>query len=134
MPDKLVRTLLSADALINLVLGILLIISPVTLFEIFGIPIPVEPFYARILGAVLLGIGLALALERYKSRYGFSGLGLGGAILINFCGAAALAILLVFNGLDIPLRGRIFLWSIALVILAISLFELFVVYKQANQT
>ncbi len=77
------KHLLTIDACINLVLGLLLMLTPLGITDLLGVPTPITPFYALILGAVLIGIGLALIIERYKDRLGVTGLGLGGANCIN---------------------------------------------------
>ena len=89
-----------------------------------GMP-PVETsFYVVILGAVILGIGLALLLELVGARAGLRGLGLGGAILINLCGGGALLGLLTLTELPIPPRGSVILWSVAVIVLAIGICEI----------
>jgi hypothetical protein len=50
-------------------------------------------------------------------------LGVGGAIAINLCGGLCLAGWLVFGGLEIPLRGQLFLWGLAVVLVGISAIE-----------
>lgn len=75
-------------------------------------------------GAVLLGIGIALLAEIPGSSGRFRGLGLGGAIIINLCGAAALIFWLVFGALDIPLRGQIVLWVVGVLVFGIGLAEI----------
>jgi hypothetical protein len=87
-----------------------------------GIPDAKPAFYAGILGAVLFGIGLALLLEAHGT-VGGRGLGLGGAILINSCGAIVLAGWLLLGNLALPLRGVIFLWGLVVVLGAISALE-----------
>ena len=81
-------------------------------------------FYPLILGGVLFGIGLALLIEAFGGRRGFRGLGMNGAIVINVSGAGVLAVYLASSSLAIPLRGQILLWSIAILVLAISVIEL----------
>ena len=134
MPDNREKFLLTADAVFNLALGIFLLIFPKTILNYLGIPITFESFYARILGAVLLGIGFALLLERCRDRFGYPGLGIGGAILINICGAGALAVLLLFSRLDIPLRGQIILWFIALIVMFLSVIEMLTLKNRTKET
>ncbi len=122
-------SLLMVDAIINLVLGIGLICFPTTLIHFIGIPIADSAFYPSILGAVLFGIGIALLVERFQTRTGISGLGLGGAICINVCGAGVLVIWLLQGGLELPLHGFIVLWAVALAVFGISILEL-IYYKQ----
>lgn len=115
--------LLKVDAAINLILGILLMAFPERLVKALGIPMEVPAFYATILGAVLFGIGLALLIECYWKTGRFSGLGLGGAIAINLCGGGALAIWLLSETLSLPLRGKMVLWLLVLVLIGLSLLE-----------
>ena len=125
-----IKILLIIDALINLGLGILLLVFPPAVVEALGAPIPENNFYANILGAVLFGIGVALLLECSRDKSGIAGLGVGGAISINICGAGVLALWLLFGGLEIPTRGAVFLWSLAILVFGISLIELFAMLKR----
>jgi NO-binding membrane sensor protein with MHYT domain len=117
-------SLLTLDAAINLILGILLALFPRTLAAFLGIPMPENAFYASILGAVLVGIGVALLVERYRGMLRVAGLGVAGAMIINLFGASALVAWLVSGPLDISLRGRLILWGIALLVLATAALEL----------
>ena len=116
-------TILKADAAINLILGVLLMAFPAKLVKALGIPMADPSFYATVLGGVLFGIGLALLLECYRKSNRFAGLGLGGAIAINLCGGLVLAAWLLSSKLSLPLRGQIFLWSLVLILVGISLLE-----------
>jgi hypothetical protein len=116
-------SLLKADAAINLILGILLMAFPAKMINALGVPMADPSFYATILGGVLFGIGLALLLECYRKSDRFVGLGLGGAIAINLCGGLVLAVWLLSNKLSLPLRGQIFLWSLVLLLVGISVLE-----------
>jgi hypothetical protein len=109
------RALILTDAVINLVLGLLLLVFPESLVQILGIPPAESAFYPSILGAVLFGIGLALLLNWVRRDAG--GLGLGGAIAINLCAGIVLAFWLVAGNLDMPLRGSLFLWAIVVLLL-----------------
>jgi hypothetical protein len=112
--------LLLVDSLINVVLGVLLIPFPTRLVELLGVPKSDTSFYASILGAVLLGIGIALFLEWRRKSQSFIGLGLGGAIAINLCGGIVLAGWLLFADLDIETQGSIFLWALVIILIVIS--------------
>ena len=116
--------LLLVDALINLILGILLATFPRSVVDLLGVPHSDARFYPSILGAVLIGIGVALVIEYFRKPNGPAGLGLHGAIAINLCGAFLLAGWLLGGNLDIPLRGQVFLWTITAILIVISLFEL----------
>ena len=115
------QPLLLADALINLLLGALLLFYPQWLVEALGMPVVATTFFPNVLGGVLFGIGLAL-LVAYRG--GAQGLGLDGAIAINLCGAGVVVGWLVVAPHAIPPRGKITLWIIALVVIGIGLIEL----------
>lgn len=118
------QRLLVIDAVVNLALGVLLLLFPAGIVDLLGLPLTDTNFYASILGAVLLGIGIALLIERYGEPVGLRGLGLEGAIAINFCGAGVLLLWLLLVPFDIALRGKIILWCIAVGVIAIGLIEL----------
>ena len=115
------RPLLLADALVNLLLGALLLFYPQWLVEALGMPVVANTFFPNVLGGVLFGIGLALLLAY---RGGAQGLGLDGAIAINLCGAGVVVGWLVIAPHAIPPRGKITLWIIAVVVIGIGLVEL----------
>jgi hypothetical protein len=118
------KALLLIDGVVNLILGLLLILYPVGIMELLGLP-PTETYlYAIILGAVLFGIGIALMIELYGIPRKVRGLGVGGAIAINLCGAGTLVIWLVISPFSLPIRGRIILWSVAILVLAIAFAEI----------
>ena len=119
------KAVLLVDAAINLFLGLLLLIFSETLVEFLGVPATEQSFYPNILGGVLFGIGVALLIECFRSPNGLVGLGLGGAIAINLCGGLVLVFWLITGNLSIPIRGQIFLWTLAVILVAISSIELF---------
>jgi hypothetical protein len=121
---KTFNLILFIDAIINLLLGILLLPASPKVADFLGVP-AVEPgFYPSILGAVLFGIGIALLIETFKGNHRFSGLGLYGAIAINLCGGFVLAYWLIFIELHLPLRGLIFLWTLVSLLILISIVEI----------
>jgi hypothetical protein len=119
------KAVLLVDAAINLFLGLLLLIFSETLVEFLGVPATEQSFYPNILGGVLFGVGVALLIECFRSPNGLVGLGLGGAIAINLCGGLVLVFWLITGNLSIPIRGQIFLWTLAVILVAISSIELF---------
>jgi hypothetical protein len=122
------------DAFINLVLGILLLAFSPGLVSILGVPPSDNYFYPNILGAVLSGIGIALIIEAYRKHDGrHAGLGLVGAITINICGGLVLLLWLLFGGLDLPLKGLIFLWILDILLLVVSILELFIDLRGKKQ-
>ena len=115
--------LLLVDAGINLLLGGFLILFTPGIVHALGIPGASHRFYPNILGGVLFGIGVALLLEYFRRTQGPIGLGLGGAIVINLCGGAVLLAWLLFGAMNLPLRGRILLWGLAVLLIVISSME-----------
>jgi len=125
--------LLGIDAVINLILGILLLLTipyPDTITKFLGLPLIDDPFYPSIFGGVLIGIGLALLIEAFRvNNTGFSGLGLGGAVAINLSGGLILLTWLIFGELMLPQRGYIFLWLLTIILVGISIIETFLAWK-----
>ena len=124
MMEMKYKALLAIDAFVNLLLGALLLSSPANVLESLGLPQTNTYFYATILGGVIFGIGLALCIELRGVSQGLRGLGLGGAIIINVCGAGVLMIWLLLGRLDLPLRGEVVLWVTAVVVLGIGIAEI----------
>lgn len=116
--------LLLIDGIINLILGILLLLFPIGISDVLGVPESNMNFYPSILGAVIFGIGLALLIERYGFKHQIRGLGLAGAIAINICGALTLLIWLIIVPFNIPLRGYIILWAISIIVLLVGIVEI----------
>ena len=126
---KKFNVILFIDAVINLILGFLLLSTSSLIANFIGVP-PIEPsFYPSILGAVLFGIGIALLIETFKRNQNISGLGLYGAIAINLCGGFVLSFWLMFGELHLPLRGLIFLWILVFLLIIISGIEYFIEKK-----
>jgi hypothetical protein len=117
--------LLIVDAFINYALGILCILYPYVA-ETVGVPFVENSFYPNILGAVLFGIGIALTIEYFRKQLGWAGLGLGGAVAVNLTGGTVLIFWLILGNLTIPLRGQVFLWMLAIILVLISSIELVV--------
>jgi hypothetical protein len=104
----------------------LLLLFPFGAASRLGVPASITHFYPTILGAVIFGIGLALLIEVGGQPYGIRGLGIAGAIAINFCGAGTLILWLLFAPLGLPLRGYIVLWTIVLLVLIFGIVELLI--------
>jgi len=128
--------ILTIDAIINFVLGFLLLLTvpyPDKISLFLGVPKIEHAFYTSLFGSILFGIGIALLIEGSRKKPNrLVGLGLGGAIAINLCGGIVLMGWMLFGDLSLPLRGQIFLWMIAVVLIGISFFELVVHSKSAS--
>ncbi len=110
--------LLLLDGVANVLLGAMLLTVPMRLATLLGFPNMTGGFFASLLGAVLIGIGAALLLERYQGRG--DGLGLTGALIINLCFGLALIGWLLVGGLQLPPRGMLLLWAVALVLILLG--------------
>ena len=120
------RYILFIDALINFILGILLLFYSPALDEVLGMPHAARGFYANILGGIFIGITAALLVEMFRKKPDrFIGLGLLGALCINICGGLVLTAWLMLGDLALPLRGFIILWSLAGALVVVSSLELY---------
>jgi hypothetical protein len=126
------KVVLLVDSIINLFLGAVLLAYSEPVIQFFGLPETYDFFYPNILGAILVGIGIALFLE-YRREGAFIGLGLGGAISINMMGGIVLFAWLVFGNLNLALHGKIILWVLDLILLGISTIELIVYLKRERK-
>ena len=119
------RVILIVDAVINFVLGLLLLLFSPAIVSFLGVPPSSTSFYPNILGAILIGITIALIISatETKSRR-TTGLGLIGAISINLCGGTTLALWLIFGRLHLPMKGYAFLWVLVVILVVVSLVEL----------
>lgn len=124
--------ILLVDAVINFILGFLLLTFPLRVVQFLGMPEAQSKFYPSIFGAVLIGIAFALCIEYFRKPSGIVGLGLGGAVSINLCAGLVLGTWLLSGQLDIPSRGRVILWALVAVLLVISSIELVVHRKRGN--
>jgi hypothetical protein len=118
------HTLLILDGIINLGLGALLLLAPFGMASFLGVPEPASYLYPCVLGGVLFGIGISLIIEARAESNSVRGLGIGGAIVINFCGAGTLLGWLLMSPHDLPIRGQILLWSISGVVILVGVVEL----------
>lgn len=115
---------LIADALLKLSAGVALVLSYGRLLKALGLPSGEPRFYARLLGSLLIGIGLALMIEALPT--GWRGLGAGGAAAVNFVAAAMLVLLLIGRPGGTNPMGRRLLWIMAASTLAFGVLDSFI--------
>jgi hypothetical protein len=125
--------LLIIDAIVNLVLGFFLVFFPLNVVDLLGLPVEIPPFYGIILGAVLIGIGIALLMELSPGAEKEGWLGLGGAMIINLFAALALVSLLIGGRIYLPLRGYVIILTLLLFLLLLSVVEWWVRRSSRNQ-
>ena len=128
------KMILFVDAIINFVLGVLLLIFSPAMASWLGVPLSSTSFYPNILGAIFIGITIALLIDvKGKKDNGNMGLGLLGAISINLCGGTMLALWLILGDLELPVRGFIILWTIVIILIIVSVTELIhIVHSEKN--
>ena len=115
--------LLELDGIGNVLLGLPLLLFPGPVSSFLGLTPVDATFYPAILGAVFVGIGVALLVERFRPSLG--GLGLGGAMSINLTFGVVLAGWLVLADVELPVRGLVVPSSLAVILVGISLAEAF---------
>ncbi len=126
------KELLAIDGVVNLLLGALLMWYPASLAEALGLSANGRQFFASILGGVLVGVGVALLIERYRPPLRVVGLGLGGAIAINLCGGGVLALWLLVGSLTLTALGQLALWALVALLIGLSSFELYTHLHRAS--
>jgi len=128
------RAFLIVDAVIDGLLGVALLLFSPEVWEFTGIPGAYSPFYPNLLGAVLLGITIALILEvRRKETQSSPGLGFSGSLAINFSAGVILSLWLIFGRLAIPLKGIIVLGVLSFFLVIFSSVEWYIYYKRRHR-
>lgn len=112
--------LLWIEACLKLGSGVALVATPRTLARLFGLPSANQPFWPRLLGALLMGLGVASLLEVRMQ----GGLGLAGSIAVNLAGAAMIGALLFLGRAGRTMRGRLLLWLAVAALVILSLVEI----------
>jgi hypothetical protein len=102
---------LRLDAVSNASLAVFLLAATWdALYDFFGLPVPEPPFYAQILGGVLVAFAIlewALADTPVQSIVTFA------AAVGSALAAVILAVWLLASGTDLDTHGLVALWSVA---------------------
>lgn len=114
--------LLEIDGYGNVLLGLPLVLFPGGVSRFLGIAAESSTVYPLVAGALLIGIGIALLVERYKPAW--KGLGLGGAIAINLTFGVALAVWLLADNECLSARGVMVLWILVAILVGIGCVEI----------
>ncbi|HEU0157691.1 MAG TPA: hypothetical protein VFR00_00185 [Hyphomicrobiaceae bacterium] len=117
----MVEQLLWVEMLCKLAAGCALLMAPTTTAAVMGWPRPGAAFWPRLLGALLIGIGLASALDARAA--GGRGLGLGGSVSINLAVATFLLVSVMLRP-PAARRGRLLSWLIVGCLFLLSLIEI----------
>lgn len=103
-------------------IGLVLLLFPKLSAKALGLPLVAQSFWPRMLAGALLGIAAAIVLGAWLGRPG--GLGLAGAVAVNFAAAVVLAIELTLGRDGMARRGRVLAWIAALALAGLGLVEL----------
>ena len=112
--------LLWIEACLKLGTGFALVVVPRTLARLLGLPSADQGFWPRLLGALLIGLGIASLLEVRMQ----GGLGLAGSVAVNLAGSAMIAALLILGRAGKTMRGRFLLWLAAAALVILGLVEI----------
>lgn len=114
--------LLWFETLLKLTTGGLLLLAPLTVIRVLGLPPTATGFWPRIAGILLIGIGAAAFIE--GAWPGSRGLGLAGLVLINLLGALVVALTALFGGGVRTRRGTAVLWTSVGLLILLALVEI----------
>jgi hypothetical protein len=119
-----VNQLLWLETLLKIGSGLALVLAPVTLIRMLGLPSPGPgaALWPRLLGATLIGCGAAAYIE--GAWTGSRGLGLAGLVLINFITSGTLAAAMMLGGGAPTRRGTFVLWAIVVFLFVLARVEM----------
>ena len=117
----MVEQLLWVEMLCKLAAGLVLLIAPTTTAAVLGLPRPGSGFWPRLLGATLVGQGIASALQAGVATA--RGLALGGSVAINLAAAGFLLAAVILTPPPAR-RGRLLIWLILAGLFLFSLIEI----------
>ena len=115
------QQLLWLETLLKLSAGLPLAIFPIVTARLMGFARPESGFWPRVCGVLLIGIAAALFLEGTSAGHG---LGLAGVVVVNLCGVALLATMLVLEGGPASARGRTSVWLTVCILVTLSVIEI----------
>lgn len=118
----MVHQLLWIELLLKLAAGLALLLAPALTAGVLGWPRPGVGFWPRLLGAVLIGMAAASALQGFLLPG--RGLALGGSAAVNLATAAFLLTLLLLGPPPPSRRGRLALWLLLGLLVLLSLVEI----------
>lgn len=114
--------LLWLETLLKIGSGLALVLAPVTLIRILGLPPAGAGLWPRLLGALLIGCGAAAYIE--GAWTGSRGLGLAGLVIINFISSGTLAAAAMLGGGAATRRGSFALWALVVFLFVLALVEI----------
>ena len=119
------QQLLTVEILLKLAGGLALVLAPLSTIKLLGLPRTDSGFWPRLLGAVLIGMAMALYLEGRGP--GSQGLGLSGCVIVNFSAVSILGGSLALEAGPSSARGRVAVWALVVLLVCLSLLEIAVI-------
>lgn len=117
--------LLKIQLAVVAILVVLLLAIPLITIRVLGLPPAATGFWPRLVGGLLLALGIAAIVTDQGWTKAGTGLGIGAFIAIDLTAAFVLASLLVTGAGQVPTRrGRLTLWLLALVLAALGFAEI----------
>ncbi|MEZ5907679.1 MAG: hypothetical protein R3D31_02640 [Hyphomicrobiaceae bacterium] len=118
------QQILWIETLLKLGAGLPLLLAPTGLLRALGLPPAASAFWPRLLAVTLVGMGAAAFIE--GARPGVGGLGLVGCATVNASAAGALAAQIALSGDAASRRGRVTLWTLAVILGLLAALEIIV--------
>jgi len=119
-----VQQLLWIETLLKLSAGLLLVLAPMSVIKLLGLPRTETGFWPRLLGSVLIGLAGALFVEGRAP--GSQGLGLTGCVIVNFSAVSMMVGLLALEAGLPSARGRAVVWALVVLLVCLSVLEIIV--------
>lgn len=116
------QQLLWLETLLKLAGGLALLLLPLTVIKVLGLPPAGSRLWPRLLGAVLLALAAASFIE--GAGLSTRGLGLAGSLAVNLSGAIVLALHLMTGDGARTRREGVVLWSLTLLLIVLACFEI----------
>ena len=116
------QQLLTVEILLKLVSGLVLVLAPLSVIKLLGLPRTESGFWPRLLGAVLVGMAIALYLEGRQP--GSHGIGLSGCVIVNFSAVSILGGSLALEAGPPSARGRAVVWTLVVLLVCLSVLEI----------
>lgn len=114
--------ILLLEAIIKLGFGAILVVAPLSVASLLGLPRPPTGLWPRLAGSLLIGLAAAIFIEIRLP--GSKGLGLYGLIAVNLIAALTLLGLMIVDAGAETRRGRLVLWLAIALLVTFALAEI----------
>jgi hypothetical protein len=122
-PVRRVQQILWIEIITKALVGVTLVIAPLTVASILGLQRPETGFWPRLLDGLTLGVAAGVWVGlKFPNAHG--SLGPGGLIPINLFAASALIIPLILGSAAPTKRGKLCIAVLALLLLALAFLEI----------